>query len=52
MTCGSKRVAGVAQRSISRSKTDNEPKKNATMSTKPNTSPNQVWSHAIDCRSD
>ena len=42
--------AGCAQRSISRSNTDNAPKKNTTMSTKPSTRPNQVCSHVMDCR--
>src|SRR6185503_1951280 len=48
--CGSMRVSGSDQRSISRSKTDSEPKKNATMSTKPSVRPNQVWSHVNDNR--
>src|SRR5256885_13256369 len=41
MGVGSKREAGMAQRSISRSNTDSAPKKKAAMSTKPSTSPNQ-----------
>lgn len=31
--CGAKRVSGIAQRSISRSNTDSEPKKKTTIST-------------------
>ncbi|CKR90172.1 Uncharacterised protein [Mycobacterium tuberculosis] len=42
MGCGSKRVEGIAQRSISRSNTDSEPKKKTAISTKPSTRPNHV----------
>src|SRR6187402_232536 len=48
MGCASMRVSGSDQRSISRSNTDSDPKKNATMSTKPSVSPNQVWSQVND----
>ena len=48
--CGAKRDDGIAQRSISRSNTDSEPKKNTTISTKPSTRPNQVCSQAIESR--
>jgi hypothetical protein len=33
ITCGSKRVSGMAQRSIARSNTDSAPKKKTTIST-------------------
>ena len=46
------RLRATAQRSISRSNTDSEPKKNATISTKPSTRPNQVCSQVIDSRKD
>jgi hypothetical protein len=50
MGCGAKRDSGIAQRSISRSNTDSEPKKKTTISTKPSTRPNQVCSHAMERR--
>src|SRR5688500_12039947 len=48
--CGSKRVSGIDQRSISRSNTDSEPKKKHIISTWPSTRPNQVCSQVIERR--
>ena len=48
--CGSKRVSGIAQRSISRSNTDSAPKKKEAISTKPSTRPVQVWSQVMAWR--
>src|SRR5690606_29589570 len=50
--CGSKRVSGMAQRSISRSNTDSDPKKNTTNNTKPSTRPNHVCTQVIAKRKD